>query len=139
MKIISVLEKCLHHVGKRKIMEERIRRASGVMARYGAASRIFKILGGESAGDYLLMNLYNSFSEASTSFQKYSTDPELAKLFMERALNPAGDITGPDLFRSVYGDPPAIHHQSLFNACITYLEEKSFQNACLSIESPTCT
>ena len=26
---------------------------------------------------------------------------------MERAINPAGDITGPDLWRSVYGDAPA--------------------------------
>ena len=105
MKIVSVRQMS-PSAGKEALMEERLRRASGVMARYGAASRIFKILGGESAGDYLLMNLYNSFSEASTSFQKYSTDPELAKLFMERALNPAGDITGPDLFRSVYGEPP---------------------------------
>ena len=77
------------------------------MARHGAASRIFKILGGDGAGDYLLMNLFNSFSEASSTFQKMSADPELAKLFMERALNPAGDITGPDLFRTVYGAPPA--------------------------------
>ena len=106
MKIVSVRQMS-PSVGKEMLMEERIRRASGVMARHGAASRIFKIQGGDSAGDYLLMNLFNSFSEASSTFQKMSADPELAKLFMERALNPAGDITGPDLFRTVYGEPPA--------------------------------
>ena len=106
MKIVSVRQMS-PSAGKEMLMEERIRRASGVMARHGAASRIFKIQGGDSAGDYLLMNLLNSFSEASSTFQKMSADPELAKLFMERALNPAGDITGPDLFRTVYGAPPA--------------------------------
>ena len=106
MKIVSVRQMS-PSAGKEMLMEERIRRASGVMARHGAASRIFKIQGGDSAGDYLLMNLFNSFSEASSTFQKMSADPELAKLFMERALNPAGDITGPDLFRTVYGAPPA--------------------------------
>ena len=106
MKIVSVRQMS-PSAGKEMLMEERIRRASGVMARHGAASRIFKIQGGDSAGDYLLMNLFNSFSEASSTFQKMSADPELAKLFMERALNPAGDITGPDLFRTVYGEPPA--------------------------------
>ena len=93
--------------GKETLMEERLRRASGVMARHGAVSRIFKIGAGAGAGNYLLMNLFNSFSEGMTSFQKYSADPELEKLFMERAANPAGDIMGPDLYRSVYGDPPA--------------------------------
>jgi len=106
MKIVSVRQMS-PSAGKEMLMEERIRRASGVMARHGAASRIFKIQGGDSAGDYLLMNLFNSFSEASSTFQKMSADPELAKLFMERALNPAGDMTGPDLFRTVYGEPPA--------------------------------
>ena len=106
MKIISVREMS-PSAGKETLMEERLRRASGVMARHGAVSRIFKIGAGAGAGNYLLMNLFNSFSEGMTSFQKYSGDPELEKLFMERAANPAGDIMGPDLYRSVYGDPPA--------------------------------
>ena len=106
MKVISVREMS-PSAGKETLMEERLRRACGVMARHGAVSRIFKIGGGAGAGNYLLINLFNSFSEATTSFQKYSADPELAKLFMERAVNPAGDIMGPDLYRSVYGDPPA--------------------------------
>ena len=106
MKIISVREMS-PSAGKETLMEERLRRASGVMARHGAVSRIFKIGAGAGAGNYLLMNLFNSFSEGMTSFQKYSADPELEKLFMERAANPAGDIMGPDLYRSVHGDPPA--------------------------------
>ena len=106
MKIISVREMS-PSAGKETLMEERLRRASGVMGRHGAMSRIFKIGAGAGAGNYLLMNLFNSFSEGMTSFQKYSADPELEKLFMERAANPAGDIMGPDLYRSVYGDPPA--------------------------------
>ena len=106
MKIISVREMS-PSAGKETLMEERLRRASGVMARHGAVSRIFKIGAGAGAGNYLVMNLFNSFSEGMTSFQKYSGDPELEKLFMERAANPAGDIMGPDLYRSVYGDPPA--------------------------------
>ena len=45
MKVISVREMS-PSAGKETLMEERLRRASGVMARHGAASRIFKI-GGE--------------------------------------------------------------------------------------------
>ena len=45
MTIISVRQMS-PSAGKETLMEERIRRASGGMARYGAASRIFKILGG---------------------------------------------------------------------------------------------
>ena len=114
MKIISVREMS-PSAGKETLMEERLRRASGVMARHGAVSRIFKIGAGAGAGNYLLMNLFNSFSEGMTSFQKYSADPELEKLFMERAVNPAGDIMGPDLYRSVYGDPPAKPANILIN------------------------
>ena len=114
MKIISVREMS-PSAGKETLMEERLRRASGVMARHGAASRIFKIGAGAGAGNYLLMNLFNSFSEGMTSFQKYSADPELEKLFLERAANPAGDIMGPDLYRSVYGDPPSKPASILIN------------------------
>ena len=49
MKIISVREMS-PSAGKEALMEERIRRASGVMARHGAVSRIFKIGGGAGAG-----------------------------------------------------------------------------------------
>ena len=80
MKIISVREMS-PSAGKETLMEERLRRASGVMSRHGAVSRIFKIGAGAGAGNYLLMNLFNSFSEGMTSFQKYSADPELEKLF----------------------------------------------------------
>ncbi len=114
MKIISVREMS-PSAGKEALMEERIRRASGVMARHGAVSRIFKIGGGAGAGNYFLMNLFNSFSDAATCFQKYSADPELEKLFAERALNPAGEIMGPELYRSVYGDPPATPATILVN------------------------
>ena len=105
MNIITVRE-MTPIIGKETLMEERLRRAAGVMSRHGAASRIYLTIAGTRAGNYLLINLYNSFSDGSVAFQKYGSDPEYKKLFMERAINPSGDISGPDIYRSVYGDIP---------------------------------
>ena len=75
MNIITVRE-MTPIIGKETLMEERLRRAAGVMSRHGAASRIYLTIAGTGAGNYLLINLYNSFSDGSIAFQKYGNDPE---------------------------------------------------------------
>ena len=51
------------------------------------------------------MNLYSTYAEAASSFKAYTQDPEFTSLMRERALNPAGEIKGPHIFRTVYGAP----------------------------------
>ena len=65
------------------------------MSRHEAASRIYLTIAGTGAANYLVINLYNSFSDGSGAFQKYGNHPEYKKLFVERAINPSGDISGP--------------------------------------------
>ena len=104
MQVVSIREMS-PSIGKEEIMESRMRRASGVMSRYGAKSVSYRIAAGAGAGSYLHMNLYSTYAEAAGSFKAYTQDPEFTSLMRERALNPAGEIKGPHIFRTVYGAP----------------------------------
>ena len=92
-------------IGKEELVESRMRRVAGVMARHGAFTRLFKVAAGGAAGDYNLQSMYSSFEEGAVAFKNFGNDPEFHALFRERNSNPAGEIRGPNVYRMVYGAP----------------------------------
>ncbi|MDG1937220.1 MAG: hypothetical protein P8I83_12530 [Paracoccaceae bacterium] len=104
MTVVSIRE-VTPEIGKEELVESRMRRAAGVMARHGAITRLFKVAVGGGAGDYNLQSMYSKFEEGAVAFKNFGNDPEFHALFRERNSNPAGEIRGPNVYRMVYGAP----------------------------------
>jgi hypothetical protein len=104
MNVVSIRE-ITPDVGKEKLAEIRFKRASEIFAKHGAATRLWKVIVGQSVGDLVLMSMYESFSKGATAFQSFSGDSDMAELMDERSASPAGELRGPNLFRMAYGAP----------------------------------
>ena len=104
MNIVSIRE-LTPTIGKEKLGEIRFRNASDILAKHGAATRLWRVIVGQGVGDLVLMSMYESFSKGATAFQSFSGDSEMAALMDERAASPAGELRGPNLFRMAYGAP----------------------------------
>ena len=104
MNIVSIRE-VTPDVGKEKLAELRFKRGSEILAKHGAATRLWKVIVGQGVGDLVLMSMYESFSKGATAFQSFSGDSEMAALMDERSASPAGELRGPNLFRMAYGAP----------------------------------
>jgi len=88
--------------GKDAVLEDRILRTSNIIEKYGAVSRVGKVIGGHRAGDYELYNWYETVTAGASAMEGYSDDPDLKKIFEERALTPVAEMRGPWLGRMLY-------------------------------------
>ena len=104
MNIVSIRE-LTPTIGKEKLGEIRFRKASDILAKHGAATRLWRVIVGQGVGDLVLMSMYETFSKGATAFQSFSGDSEMAALMDERSASPAGELRGPNLFRMAYGAP----------------------------------
>jgi hypothetical protein len=104
MTVIAVREVSVH-TGKEDLVNSRIRRAAGIMARHGASTKIFKIVGGAGVGNFHLQAIYNKVADGAKAFQSFSNDPEFHTLTNEISTNPGGEVNGPQLYRYAYGAP----------------------------------
>ena len=89
-------------IGKDAVLEDRILRTSGVIEKYGAVSRVGKVIGGHRAGDYELYNWYETVAAGASAMDGYSDDSDLKKIFEERALTPVAEMRGPWLGRMLH-------------------------------------
>ena len=104
MTVVAIRE-VTPEIGKEALVESRMRRVAGVMARHGAFTRLFKVAAGGGAGDYNLQSMYSTFEEGALAFKSFGNDPEFQAIFQERSSNPAGEMRGPNVYRMVYGAP----------------------------------
>ena len=82
--VICSYQRIHTYVGKDAVLEDRILRTSGVIEKYGAVSRVGKVIGGHRAGDYELYNWYETV--AAQPVQWTVTQMILTKkIFEERA------------------------------------------------------
>ena len=88
--------------GKDAVLEDRILRTSNIIEKYGAVSRVGKVIGGHRAGDYELYNWYETVAAGASAMEGYSDDTDLKKIFEERALTPVAEMRGPWLGRMLY-------------------------------------
>jgi hypothetical protein len=103
MTIISV-RKMTPTVGKTELATSRVRAMAGIVARAGARVRIGQVVAGEGAGSMHLYAAFEDFSSISRATLTIASDPARATLLHERELNPAGEVIGPEVYRTIYGD-----------------------------------
>ena len=103
MTVISV-RKMTPTVGKTELATSRVRAMAGIVARAGARVRIGQVVAGEGAGSMHLYAAFEDFSSISRATLTIASDPARATLLHERELNPAGEVVGPEVYRTIYGD-----------------------------------
>ena len=101
-------------LGKQDMAIERIRAAAGIISRNGASDVwMQKVLGGcHKTGTIILHAVFESMEHSMQVGKSMMTDPAWSKLMMEREMNPAAEIVGPELFRRVAGDDGKDEYES---------------------------
>ena len=77
----------------------------GLLNKNDGNSRVTKVLYGHNAGEYHMFSAWPTFEKGAKTTAKMMTDKAVAKLFAERGANPAGDLAGPEVWRTVFGEP----------------------------------
>jgi hypothetical protein len=103
MTVISV-RRMTPTVGKTELATSRVRTMAGIVATAGARVRIGQVVAGEGAGCIQLYAAFPDFVSISKATITIAADPARVKLLHERELNPAGEVVGPDVYRTVFGD-----------------------------------
>ena len=101
---ITVIREVSINAGKTKLIHSRVRRGSGIFARHGAHVRLYQVAGGHGARNIMMQSHYSSVSSAASAFQGYSNDPAWHELLEEIEHKPAGNMSGPNMVRYIYGD-----------------------------------
>ena len=89
--------------GKTDLVVERCHRMVAIMVRAGASARTVKVIMGADCGHVEIYGLYNDFSAGTQAFTAMAEDPELAALRNEWEREPAGEMSGPYVYRTVFG------------------------------------
>ena len=92
-------------IGKEELTESRMARAADIATRHGAKSSLWKVAVGHGAGDYALMNMYETFAKGAIAFKGFSSDPDMVALRDEVGKNPGAELRGPNVYRMAYGVP----------------------------------
>ena len=81
--------------GKEAVLQERMLRLSSIMERHGAKSGLFKVVAGDGAGRFDLMNWYDTVEAGATAFEAFGADEDYQKVMQLRAVDPVGEVVGP--------------------------------------------
>ena len=103
MTVISV-RRMTPQIGKTELATSRVRAMAGIVATAGGRVRIGQVVAGEGAGCIQLYAAFTDFTSISKATLAIAADPARVKLLHERELNPAGEVVGPEVYRTVFGD-----------------------------------
>ena len=103
MTVISV-RRMTPQIGKTELATSRVRAMAGIVATAGGRVRIGQVVAGEGAGSMQLYAAFTDFASISKATLAIAADPARVKLLHERELNPAGEVVGPEVYRTVFGD-----------------------------------
>ena len=103
MTVISV-RRMTPQIGKTELATSRVRTMAGIVATAGGRVRIGQVVAGEGAGCMQLYAAFTDFASISKATLAIAADPARVKLLHERELNPAGEVVGPEVYRTVFGD-----------------------------------
>lgn len=90
--------------GKLDLVMERTHQLAGIMSRHGANTRIASVVAGAGAGEVHVYAQYETMAAGTAANAAMMTDPAFRKLLSDREANPAAEIIGPEVFRSVWGE-----------------------------------
>lgn len=92
------------HPGKIDLVMERTHQLAGILSRHGATTRISRVVAGAGAGDIHVYARYDTMAAGTGANVAMMNDPAYKKLMADRGANPAADVTGPEVFRSIWGE-----------------------------------
>ena len=100
-------------VGKTSLAHERAKRAASIIGRHSNGTRLLKVIAGEGAGDLHLYSMFDSMAHAGRASMGIAGDSDMQALHAEREADPAGVVSGPEVFRMLMGTPDAGNKASL--------------------------
>ena len=97
-------------LGKSKTALERSVKYKDIMVSNGVKARLGMFVGGELNGAIQLTAAYTDMTSATKSFASLSKNKEIMELMSKRDDDPSGHLIGPEVYRSVYGQPSPEHN-----------------------------
>ena len=97
-------------LGKSKTALERSTKYKDIMVSNGVKARLGMFVGGELNGAIQLTAAYTDMTSATKSFASLSQNKEIMELMSKRDDDPSGHLIGPEVYRSVYGQPSPEHN-----------------------------
>jgi hypothetical protein len=97
-------------LGKSKTALERSTKYKDIMVSNGVKARLGMFVGGELNGVIQLTAAYTDMTSATKSFASLSKNKEIMELMSKRDDDPSGHLIGPEVYRSVYGQPSPEHN-----------------------------
>ena len=97
-------------LGKSKTALERSTKYKDIMVLNGVKARLGMFVGGELNGAIQLTAAYTDMTSATKSFADLSKNKEIMELMSKRDDDPSGHLIGPEVYRSVYGQPSPEHN-----------------------------
>ncbi|MDA9564895.1 hypothetical protein N9S02_02980 [Alphaproteobacteria bacterium] len=97
-------------LGKSKTALERSTKYKDIMVSNGVKARLGMFVGGELNGAIQLTAAYTDMTSATKSFANLSKNKEIMELMSKRDDDPSGHLIGPEVYRSVYGQPSPEHN-----------------------------
>ena len=97
-------------LGKSKTALERSTKYKDIMVSNGVKARLGMFVGGELNGAIQLTAAYTDMTSATKSFADLSKNKEIMELMSKRDNDPSGHLIGPEVYRSVYGQPSPEHN-----------------------------
>lgn len=97
-------------LGKSKTALERSTKYKDIMVSNGVKARLGMFVGGELNGAIQLTAAYTDMTSATKSFASLSKNKEIVELMSKRDDDPSGHLIGPEVYRSVYGQPSPEHN-----------------------------
>lgn len=97
-------------LGKSKAALERSLKYKDIMVSNGVKARLGMFVGGELNGAIQLTAAYTDMTSATKSFSSLSKNKEIMELMSKRDDDPSGHLIGPEVYRSVYGQPSPEHN-----------------------------
>ena len=97
-------------LGKSKTALERSSKYKDIMVSNGVKARLGMFVGGQLNGAIQLTAAYTDMTSATKSFASLSKNKEIMELMSKRDDDPSGHLIGPEVYRSVYGQPSPEHN-----------------------------
>jgi hypothetical protein len=91
-------------VGKSDLALERSKRLASIIARLGGVVRTARVVAGGDVGSIEVLARFQDFTAATKTNAALAADPEFAALWREREREPSASITGPYVYRTVFGE-----------------------------------
>jgi hypothetical protein len=111
--------------GKSELALERARRGAAIFTKAGAAVRVAKVVMGADTGNIEIFARYADFSAGTKAFMAASKDADTIALAKEREANPSGELFGPYVYRTVFGEITAqpVLVQRMYQISRQYLKD----------------